>query len=226
MKKKIKAESYHFGGHNGAIGSGETFKLETDKYIIPKTVRIKMNGREIYPTSFDEHGNPRIDGIAGLIFIWNKRRMVMDGLIENQYSDLEVECKYDITTQYFEVPISDRIIKMDTCPMCGKKFKVTELQNELESYDNVLFHKSCLKEFKKMQMIDEIANKVQYGLSYKFDTLNWSKDITYKLIPNEYCSGGCCSHRPWFLFDTPYGKIKIGWRKRVISISFLEGSKR
>ena len=41
-------------------------------------------------------------------------------------------------------------------------------------------------------------------------------------IPNGYCSRGCCRHRPWFLITTPIGRIKIGWRKRVISITWDE----
>jgi hypothetical protein len=39
-------------------------------------------------------------------------------------------------------------------------------------------------------------------------------------LPNGYCSRGCCRHRPWFLVTTPIGRIKIGWRKRVISITW------
>jgi hypothetical protein len=41
-------------------------------------------------------------------------------------------------------------------------------------------------------------------------------------IPNGYCSSGCCRHRPWFVVTTPVGRIKIGWRKRVINIDWSE----
>ncbi len=37
-------------------------------------------------------------------------------------------------------------------------------------------------------------------------------------IPNGYCSEWCCSQKPWFVVTTTYGRIKIGWRKRVIEI--------
>jgi len=41
-----------------------------------------------------------------------------------------------------------------------------------------------------------------------------------RMIPNEY--DGCRSD-PWFIVETTQGPIRIGWRKRVISISW-EGS--
>lgn len=39
-------------------------------------------------------------------------------------------------------------------------------------------------------------------------------------IPNGYCSQYCCKHLPWFIVTTTKGRIKIGWRKRVISIEW------
>lgn len=39
-------------------------------------------------------------------------------------------------------------------------------------------------------------------------------------IPNGYCSEYCCKHLPWFIVTTKKGRIKIGWRKRVIHIDW------
>lgn len=39
-------------------------------------------------------------------------------------------------------------------------------------------------------------------------------------IPNEYCSKHCCLGIPWFIMTTTMGPIKIGWRKRVMSIEW------
>lgn len=41
-------------------------------------------------------------------------------------------------------------------------------------------------------------------------------------IPNGYCHQACCEHRPWFVVTTKIGRIKIGWRKRVINIDWSE----
>ena len=41
-------------------------------------------------------------------------------------------------------------------------------------------------------------------------------------IPNGYCSDWCCRHLPWFVVTTKVGRIKIGWRKSVISIDWSE----
>lgn len=39
-------------------------------------------------------------------------------------------------------------------------------------------------------------------------------------IQNGYCPDWCCRHLPWFVVTTQVGRIKIGWRKRVISIEW------
>lgn len=41
-------------------------------------------------------------------------------------------------------------------------------------------------------------------------------------IPNGYCSRGCCAYYPWFIVTTPVGRIKIGWRKRVIHLEWTD----
>ena len=38
-------------------------------------------------------------------------------------------------------------------------------------------------------------------------------------IKNEYCQCEVCA--PWFLVDTQYGQFKIGWRKRVINLEWI-----
>lgn len=43
-------------------------------------------------------------------------------------------------------------------------------------------------------------------------------------LPNGYCPLTCacsiCATRPWWLVETEFGIVKIGWRKRVIEIDW------
>ncbi len=48
----------------------------------------------------------------------------------------------------------------------------------------------------------------------------FTEPIFVEEIPNGYCSKACCRDRPWFIITTKVGYIKIGWRKRVIEISW------
>jgi hypothetical protein len=41
-------------------------------------------------------------------------------------------------------------------------------------------------------------------------------------IPNGYCSRYCCAFKPWFVVTTHKGRIKIGWRKRVIHLEWTD----
>lgn len=54
-----------------------------------------------------------------------------------------------------------------------------------------------------------------------------SDAILVEELPNGYCPDYCCAHLPWFLVTTKLGRIKIGWRKRVINIdwSATQGTK-
>lgn len=44
--------------------------------------------------------------------------------------------------------------------------------------------------------------------------------IKVETLPNGYCSSWCCKHLPWFKVKTKAGVFIIGWRKRVIQISW------
>jgi hypothetical protein len=43
-------------------------------------------------------------------------------------------------------------------------------------------------------------------------------------IPNGYCSLSCCAHLPWFVVTTKVGRVKIGWRKRVLQIDWSDSA--
>ena len=44
--------------------------------------------------------------------------------------------------------------------------------------------------------------------------------IYWEQIPNEYCGEPCCQHKHWLIVTTEMGRIKVGWRKRVIVIDW------
>jgi hypothetical protein len=50
----------------------------------------------------------------------------------------------------------------------------------------------------------------------------FEEPIYIEEIPNGYCSDWCCRDLPWFIVTTIIGRIKIGWRKRVIHIEWTE----
>jgi hypothetical protein len=49
-----------------------------------------------------------------------------------------------------------------------------------------------------------------------------NRTIFVEEIPNGYCPDYCCKHLPWFIVTTNKGRIKIGWRKRVININWSD----
>ena len=50
----------------------------------------------------------------------------------------------------------------------------------------------------------------------------FNQTVYVEEIPNGYCSSSCCVNKPWFIITTKVGRIKIGWRKRVISIDYSD----
>jgi len=50
----------------------------------------------------------------------------------------------------------------------------------------------------------------------------FNNPIFVEEIQNEYCKDWCCRHLPWFEVTTYVGRIKIGWRKRVIEIDWSD----
>ena len=62
----------------------------------------------------------------------------------------------------------------------------------------------------------EIADKEREEILGLFG----DRAIFVQELPNGYCSSYCCKHLPWFDVTTNKGRIKIGWRKRVIQIDW------
>ena len=81
-----------------------------------------------------------------------------------------------------------------------------------ETYLDVwkFYHQDC----NKLDLTDEKKNKFQEI----FERAGFEIRVITP-IENEYCQCEVCA--PWFLVDTQYGQFKIGWRKRVIHIEWI-----
>lgn len=75
----------------------------------------------------------------------------------------------------------------------------------------VYYHKEC----------NYLALAEEYQEKFKtiFEKAGF-KNFEIDVIPNEYYSSP--SRAPWFLVKTEFGRIKIGWRKRVINIDWTD----
>lgn len=69
----------------------------------------------------------------------------------------------------------------------------------------------------KLPQIAEEAKAQRLGLLAGF-----GNTILVEEIPNGYCKRYCCAHLPWYVVTTSVGRIKIGWRRSVISIDWAE----
>ena len=49
-----------------------------------------------------------------------------------------------------------------------------------------------------------------------FDTIH------VETIDNQYCGEACCYRYPWVVVTTKKGRIKLGWRKRVMNLDWSE----
>jgi len=54
-----------------------------------------------------------------------------------------------------------------------------------------------------------------------FEEAGW--EVGYvDVIDSEYCSQSCCYKFPWIIVTTGRGKIKLGWRKRVMNLDWSD----
>ncbi len=104
----------------------------------------------------------------------------------------------------------------------GIKVDVALTRNLTESEFNFIEDK--VEEIKKMILTTYVRSDPERMENARIEKAKllacFSNEVYVKEIPNGYCNDWCCSHRPWFIVTTKIGPVEIGWRKRVISISW------
>ena len=63
---------------------------------------------------------------------------------------------------------------------------------------------------------DHVAELTELFELAGFDTIH------VETIDSEYCREACCYKYPWIIVTTKKGRIKLGWRKRVINLDWSE----
>jgi hypothetical protein len=104
----------------------------------------------------------------------------------------------------------------DKCPHCGEGWTMHNIKNHVSSWDYnvpVFHHKDC----RRMKLHEEQREEFIKIFSQVYENC----DLSFKPIPNCY-DRDYIGYAPWFIISTPDGSIKIGWRKRVINISWLD----
>ena len=140
-------------------------------------------------------------------------RMQPDILIRNdtfidtspKYPDADEDWKKDIV-----INKNGWVDKKWLATKCGDADHYV-IQNGDEGFFNIwtYFHRECNHK--------RLAEKEERKLRIIFEKAGF-REVKMTEIPNQYYSCETCA--PWFDVETKFGTIRIGWRKRVIAISW------
>lgn len=107
----------------------------------------------------------------------------------------------------------------DQCPHCLRGWEIRDLHDVASHLDEgVPVHRTCsvLKHYQSgFEQLQRIAHAV------------WP-DAKLSMIPNEYDGRMCTEYDfrpPWALIHSQHGPIRIGWRRRVIDVSWSDAPK-
>lgn len=150
------------------------------------------------------------------------QKLSLDNCGQIGSADVTVHCNDIITVE--DIHESDNIwissrpcifvpSSTDKCKLCGTGWTLRNCYDCTKTYKGGLFHNKCLELF-------TIQNTQKYFRKI-FDDIGQQR-AELVLIPNQYWD----DPEPWILATIDGVVIRIGWRKRVISISWdkpLEG---
>jgi hypothetical protein len=98
------------------------------------------------------------------------------------------------------------------CERCGEGWDFDNVRDFFSGRD-VMRHESCQQQHVVERETEEIRAILEKA-EVPFDQM--------EAIPNGYDATVPNYYGPWFLVHTDHGKIKIGWRKRVINIDWKQ----
>lgn len=109
-----------------------------------------------------------------------------------------------------------KTLKVNERGFVGEKDGITDeylIQKGDEGYLNIwlYYHKACFERY------NNDTTQTQFRKIFEEAAIDVTKVTPTK---NEYCSCENCA--PWYIFETPLGKFKVGWRKRVINLAWEE----
>lgn len=94
------------------------------------------------------------------------------------------------------------------CSFCGRKWSIEDC-TDLTTYENTPVHLGC---YGSAVESDNLKNFIKCFVDAGFDCITYQKTVN----TSGYAELTGC----WFKFKTEIGEIVIGWRKRVIQISW------
>jgi len=213
--KELDLDSTIFNTANGInsyITNLETLHRIMDiRYIAKNKKNIKLN-------EFVWRGTLKFDQFGQTMFIYDQEfskdtpDWVKNGTVDPETFGCYCERR---SGTFKNIPDQD-----DICPECGNKWTIGNIVDyvtiEQKDYKQIPYHKYCLKIHNNKKQLKEFQDvfKDAYNLN----------ELKFNAIPNEYCSCDKCAS--WFIVSTPDGDIKIGWRKRVINIEWMDSYKK
>ena len=97
----------------------------------------------------------------------------------------------------------------DKCLRCENGWTINDCWDVVGSRHGELYHRDCDK-YRILETHQEEFVNIMRDAEFPFSMMAATR--------NEYCRCPKCG--PWFLFQTPLGVLKMGWRKRVINIDW------
>ncbi len=144
-----------------------------------------------------------------------KEKLILIKMDINYKTISSIESFGDIGSLGIKINIGGTALK-DGIEECKK------VQILLYHFQNSLTQEIIAYNISKDPLKTEHAKIERQGLLYCFYSNPVINACYVEEIPNGYCNQGCCRHLPWFIVTTQVGRIKIGWRKRVVEINWSD----